>query len=159
MNPTTGEKLFSKVGTPSSVYGFKGDNWRKYGDLVLVPKTGYEIVLSTSSRGGSVQMSNNGGLRGYHSYDGIYIFQGEGIKSGVGREIDMVNIAPTVYATLGAELPSYMDGRVAEEAFVEKKKITYRQKEIAATRRIGKELSKEEEAEITKRLSALGDLE
>jgi len=159
VDQTNGEKVFSKVGTPSNVYGFKSDNWRKYGDLVLVPKTGYEIVLSASSSRRSVQVSAEGSLRGHHSYDGIYIFQGEGIKSGVGREIDMVNIAPTIYATLGAELPSYMDGSVAEEAFVEKKKITYRQKEITATRRVAKELSAEEEAEITKRLSGLGYLE
>jgi predicted AlkP superfamily phosphohydrolase/phosphomutase len=159
VNPTTGEKVFSKIGTPADVYCLNGDSWRKYGDLVLVPRTGYEIVLSASRRSGLVQMSIRGSLRGHHSYGGIYVFQGDGIKAGVGRKTHIVNIAPTVYAALGAELPSYMDGRVVEEAFVEKKNIKYHQRKIGAISGGGKELSAEEEAEITKRLSALGYLE
>jgi predicted AlkP superfamily phosphohydrolase/phosphomutase len=157
--PATGEKIFSKIGTPASVYNLKRDDWRKYGDLVLVPKTGYQVALGASTRGQFVQSSSKGNLKGYHSYEGIYIFHGEGIKSGVGGETDMVNIAPTVYAALGAQLPSYMDGRVIEEAFVEKKQITYCQGATDATLEAGNQLSAGEEAEVAKRLSALGYLE
>ncbi|HEX42312.1 MAG TPA: hypothetical protein ENN81_09675 [Phycisphaerales bacterium] len=159
VHPATGEKMFTAVGTPEDIYGFQGDAWRKYGDLVLVPQIGYELVLGTSRTGEFLQMATDRSLKGYHSYNGIYIFCGKGIRAGAGGETAMIDMAPTIYAALGASLPSYMDGKVKADAFAEEKAVAYHESDVSAFQQVRAGLSETEEAEVAERLRALGYVE
>lgn len=161
INPHTGELIFSKVGTPAEVYGFSEADTTMFGDLVLVPQSGIELVLSDSKSGEYIEMTGNDSLIGAHCYEGIYLFSGRNIKNSIGEKTHIVNIAPTIYAALGAELPKYMDGNVLETLFKEEMPIVYQTGRINVPCRSDDKqiLSTEEEVEITKRLSALGYVE
>jgi predicted AlkP superfamily phosphohydrolase/phosphomutase len=161
VNPHTGELIFSKVGTPSEVYDFTESDTTMFGDLVLVPQPGIELVLSDSRDGEYIEMTRSDSLMGAHCYEGIYLFSGRNIKCSIGKETQIVNIAPTIYAALGAELPTYMDGNVLETLFEKEIPIVYQKGRIDVPCRSNDKqiLSTEEEAEITKRLSALGYVE
>jgi predicted AlkP superfamily phosphohydrolase/phosphomutase len=161
INPHTGELIFSKVGTPAEVYGFGETDTTMFGDLVLVPQPGIELVLSDSRDGEYIEMTRDDSLIGAHCYEGIYLFSGRDIKNSIGEQTHIVNIAPTIYAALGAELPIYMDGNVLETLFEKEVPIEYQKSRIDVPCRSDDKqvLSMEEEAEITKRLSALGYVE
>ena len=55
--------------------------------------------------------------QGYHEQAGMLIMAGPGIRAGVSiGECSTLDIAPTLLALLGLPIPSYMRGRVLEEA-------------------------------------------
>ncbi len=161
VNPHTGEFIFSKVGTPAEIYDFDDVDTTMFGDLVLVPQSGIELTLSDSRDGEYIEMARNDSLIGAHFYEGIYIFSGRNIKCSTGNKTHIVNIAPTVYAALGAKLPMYMDGKVLKTLFAKEIPIEYQTSRIDVSCQSDEKqvLSTDEEAEITKRLSALGYVE
>ena len=161
VNPHTGELIFSKVGTPAEIYDFSDTDTTMFGDLVLVPQPGIELVLSDSKDGEYIEMTRSDSLMGAHCYEGIYLFSGRNIKNSIGEQTHIVNIAPTIYAALGVELPMYMDGSVLGTLFEKEVPVSYQKSRIDVSCRSDDRqvLSTEEEAEITKRLSALGYVE
>ena len=161
VDPHTGEPLFSKVATPAELYGISEIDLEKFGDLVLVPSPGFYLRLSGSRSSRYIKMLPEHSLKGIHCYEGIYIFSGKNIKASDCKQTHLVNIAPTVYAVLGAKLPRYMDGRILSEFFSKEIKVDYQgpeeQVHMGAAKK--QELSELEQAAIAKRLSELGYLE
>lgn len=161
INPENKERVFETVDTPEKVYGATGEQIQNCADLILVPKNGYELKVSWSNKRTFLKSFPLSHLEGSHHRDGIYLFSGTNVNCNVNRPTHIENVAPTIYAALGAKLPSYLDGCVLESIFVEKKPIRYYQSQLKSdlhkTKR--KILSEEEEFEVTKRLSALGYIE
>lgn len=161
VNPLTGEPIFSRVVTPQELYNCEKVDAEIVGDLVLVPKRGYIIHQSTKRKGDRIKLQPEDSFPGCHCYEGIYIFHGSNIHSGGSRQAHIVDIAPTIYALLGAKMPTYLDGKVLEEMFIEKVPLRYQESGAQVSRQTGgkQALSTQEEAEIAKKLSALGYLE
>ncbi len=161
VNPLTGKPIFSRVATPEELYNCEKVDKEVVGDLMLIPERGYIVHQSTKRKGDRVKIRPDDSFPGCHCYEGIYIFQGSNIHSGQSKEAHIVDIAPTVYAALGAVMPDYLDGRPLENIFVEKKEVARRKKQtdMSQQARDKQVLSDQEESEITKRLSALGYME
>ncbi len=161
LNPVTGQPVFAKVGSPQKIYGLNAVKQSRFGDLVLVPQSGIEMSLSHSGKDRAVEMMGDDSLAGAHCYEGIYLFCGKAIRASDGPVTDIVNVAPTIYAALGAKLPNYMDGTVLDDIFEKKVNITYQTGRIVTVDGDSnrKALSSNEEAEVNRRLSALGYVE
>jgi predicted AlkP superfamily phosphohydrolase/phosphomutase len=56
------------------------------------------------------------GLTGNHRLDGILFMYGPGTRQGHKIKAEIVDVAPTILYLLGHPVPTYMDGRVLEEA-------------------------------------------
>jgi predicted AlkP superfamily phosphohydrolase/phosphomutase len=158
VNPLTGEQIFSHVATPEELYNCENIDAEIVGDLVLVPARGYIVHQSTKRKGDRIRLQPEDSFPGCHCYEGIYIFCGSNIHSGRSEQAHIVDIAPTIYAALEAKMPDYLDGRVLESIFIEKKEIMHQEKQadLSQQTRDKRVLSAKEEDEITKRLSALG---
>jgi predicted AlkP superfamily phosphohydrolase/phosphomutase len=46
-----------------------------------------------------------------HAFEGLYVLAGDGVEPGPGPERDLRDIAPTILALLGEEIPAEMEGR------------------------------------------------
>lgn len=158
--PETGEPMFLNVVTPGELYGFDGTNSEDVGDLILIPHLGYNLRKSTSKRKSHIQMMPSCSLKGTHRYEGIYLFSGSNVKASNNVEAAIVNLAPTIYAALGAKLPSYLDGKVMREIFTENLNIEYLEDsgQTDSINQHRKELSRQEQEIVSKRLAELGYL-
>jgi arylsulfatase A-like enzyme len=87
----------------------------------------------------------------------MYIFNGPNILKGQGPG-HIVDILPTIYALLGVELPTYIDGRPMQDMFRQPIPVKYQQTDDSQKKHpSGHEaLSKEQELRIMERLKALG---
>jgi predicted AlkP superfamily phosphohydrolase/phosphomutase len=158
VNPLTGRPIFSRVATPEELYNCQKVDKEIVGDIMLIPERGYIIHQSTKRKGDRIRLQPEESLPGCHCYEGIYIFHGSNIHSGQSKQAHIVDIAPTIYAAVGAKMPEYLDGSALEDIFIEKREIMRRKKQADLSRqsRDKQVLSTQEEDEITKRLSALG---
>jgi predicted AlkP superfamily phosphohydrolase/phosphomutase len=157
-NPLIKEPLFDFVGTPAELYNVDNPDPELVGDLVLVPRPGFVVRQTAWWRTEPVKMRNKSSTIGTHCYDGIYIFNGPDFRQGPGPKAHIVDIAPTLMASLGEEIGTYMDGRVLKDAFSREITVKYQdgpvQQAIIPVQQ--KKLTQKEDSEITKRLSALG---
>jgi len=160
-NPVNGEKVFHKVLTPQELFGPGAIDFEKCGDLVLAPKNGYRLKLTDLTRGDYVRPYPDNKLGGWHYREGMYIISGPGVKRGANHRTHIVNIAPTLYAVLGAKLPTFMDGKVITEAFEEQVKCRYETVPLEhfAQQKDSKAMTPEEEERVNRRLAALGYLD
>jgi len=161
VEPRTGEPVFSRVATATEVYGVSAQEQTKYGDLIIVPAKGVEFSMSPSGKNEAIVPSDDNELVGVHSYEGICIICGEGVKPGQNQPADIVDIAPTLMAASGAKLPKHMDGRVLKKIFHEEIEVEYQDSDLLKHKQSDESgtLADEEKDEITKRLSALGYIE
>ncbi len=150
--------FFEHVKTPAELYGIESAAPEIFGDLVLVPRSGYPVQISVSRKGGPVKILSDNSIVGTHSYEGIYIFSGPDFRTFKGPQTHITDIAPTLLGMLGAEIPSHMDGKVIENAFSHDIKVKYKKSSDITAFKIEniKKLTKKEDSEITRRLSALG---
>lgn len=160
-NPATGEPMFSRVMRTAELYNRKAEDVEKLGDLILVPKPGYIVHQSTARKGDCIGFQPEDSLAGCHYCEGIYIFYGPNIKGGENKRAHIVDIAPTVYAALGAKLPAYLDGKVLQDVFSKDLKIQYQSPEAPDSQQSSKqhELSEQEQELVAQRLSELGYLD
>jgi len=160
-HPETGDPIFSKVSTPSEFYTIENVNEERLGDLILVPRQGYIVHQSTTRKGNYIDLQPDDSLSGCHYSDGIFIFFGYNIKNDQNKRAHIVDIAPTIYAVMGARIPTYLDGKVLKDVFVENLKIQYetpKKSEFSKkSDRYG--LSEKEQKLVAKRLSDLGYLD
>jgi predicted AlkP superfamily phosphohydrolase/phosphomutase len=156
LNPSTNRPVFARVGTSAQIYGTQNNSL--YGDLILVPAHGVEVSLSDSGRSKVVEQMPEDSLVGIHDYDGIYMFAGQQVVAKPGDIHNIIDIAPTIYAALGAKLPNYMDGKVLTDVFRKTPRLTYQTGRINISPAAA-EPTESEQAEMARRLAALGYIE
>ena len=160
-DPVSKGPLFECVKTPRELYGVENLNPELVGDLILVPREGYIINKIAARKTKAVKTFPADSIHGCHSYGGIYILGGRNIRQLAGKQKHIVDVAPTVMAMLGAEIPAYMDGRVLDEFFIKKPALTHKSASTKAPALDDREqgLSAQDEQRIAEKLSALGYLE
>jgi hypothetical protein len=99
-------------------------------------------------------------ISGTHRMNGVVALWGPGVKRGLRLEgAQIADLAPTILALLGVEIPHHMDGRVLEDAF-EAGAIEPMwgapEPPATASGEDSFDLSEEEQAEIAARLRGLG---
>lgn len=93
-------------------------------DLILEPQREkgtalHNYVLDGSTAKGEAVFTTSHPYSGNHAPNGILMAWGEGVKAGASLSgARIIDIAPTVLATLGAPIPQYMDGRFLENIFI-----------------------------------------
>ncbi len=102
------------------------------------------------------------GRSGFHRMNGIVALHGPGVRpqAPLGAA-SIVDLTPTILAALHVPIPSYMDGRVLQEAFTDDYNTAHRplyaESELTAASEV-QEFSAEDEEEVAKRLEDLGYL-
>ncbi|UCC22925.1 MAG: alkaline phosphatase family protein [Planctomycetota bacterium] len=159
--PVTGRPIFERVATPAEIYSVEDIDAERFGDLILIPRPGYFLKSRMSQKSGYAVPVPPDSLQGTHHPDGIFVFWGQAVKSGEHKRAHIADIAPTVYAALGAKLPRYMDGKPLEDVFTQQIKIEFQDDgdTSAVMPPKKKRLSATEEAAVAKRLAELGYLD
>jgi predicted AlkP superfamily phosphohydrolase/phosphomutase len=159
-DPLTGDCVFKQVVKSSELYGDAGVDNEIVGDLILVPNDGFIAHQSTTRKGRPVENEEPDSLVGCHHPNGIYILSGAGITKGSG-DANIADIAPTLYALLGIEIPGYVNGKVLTNCFSSEISVKYQKQDgqIAKKSRAEKSMSDTEEDKVHKRLEALGYME
>ena len=154
-DPKTGKRIFAKSVQPGKLHNIEKNDAVKFGDIVFF--TNDEYGLSRSMKGSSYIRYSNNPLKGSHRKNGMYVINGDRIKTGMKMDADIADIVPTLYAMLGVELPENMDGRVLEEVMDEEVDLNYTEssKLSDASKTT---LSESEEALIKQRLESMGYL-
>ena len=115
-DPTTGDKPMD-VFKREDVY--KGPYVSEAPELIITPKSGYQImeVLSDS---GNIFGECPRGREAFHERYGIFLAYGPDIKKGVEiQDAKIYDLAPTILHIFGTPIPKDMDGRVLKEIFKE----------------------------------------
>ncbi len=126
-------------------------------DIYIQPKPGVEFVRR--AKGDRVSYPSKRAYAGLHHPDGIYMLSGTGVAKKQDCNCHIVDMAPTLMASMGHAVPSYMEGRVVSEGFdtppaVDSVQMTWDPDDDA-----GDAYSEDQEAVIEERLSELGYLE
>jgi predicted AlkP superfamily phosphohydrolase/phosphomutase len=145
-DPETGENVVETVYTSEEIYGKDAVNDPL--DLIFDLKEGYSAQELIQPVGGMKSYLNwNGGLSvisppgfydwiGDHSQYGILFMYGNNIKKGKKLDASVVDIVPTVLSALNLSIPSYIDGSVLADAFVEKPKIKIAEEKMLTKKEI-----------------------
>ena len=154
--PSTGEPLFIEALRPGKSYDDSETNHENTDDLVLIPNNGY-IICDKIKKNKAIKFLPEDCTSGNHHYDGMYIFNGPNIRKGHGPG-HIVDILPTIYALLGIELPSYIDGHPMQNIFDKQISVGYQQCSDNLLKKVRTDtgLQSEEELQIMKRIKALG---
>jgi predicted AlkP superfamily phosphohydrolase/phosphomutase len=154
--PSTGEPLFVEAIRPGKLYDDGKMENEITEDLVLIPNNGY-VTCDRIKKDVTVKFLPEDLVDGNHHYEGMYVFSGPNIRKGEGPG-HIVDIFPTICASLGVELPAYIDGRPMEGVFRQPVAIKYQKSEEGKAEQSEKPewLSKQEELQIMKRIRALG---
>ena len=152
-DPRDGAPCFAEILAGEDVY--PDDPHGRRPDLVLVPRPGYSVYRDLNDRMWIAHYDVRGGT---HRPEGIVMVSGAGVRSGrFDRDVELVDLAPTLLAAAGVPVPEDMEGRVLVEAFTEPLEVAY-SSPAARTESADGGLSAEEENEVTERLRALGYL-
>jgi predicted AlkP superfamily phosphohydrolase/phosphomutase len=82
-------------------------------DIVTWPFPNYKIRIGTNQKNFLRKV-----IESQHTLEGIYIFSGDDFLSKKwGREISIMDIAPTIMHIMGLQVPEDMDGKVATDFF------------------------------------------
>jgi predicted AlkP superfamily phosphohydrolase/phosphomutase len=163
MDPSTGVPLVKEIYKREEI--FSGPYVDRVPDILLVFDT---CVLARTdlnpSIWGETSESDLHELSGDHDLYGIFAASGPAICSkGFLEEAHLLDIAPTMLASLGESVPANMDGRVLEEIFKESFLLAHPPKYDKAREVVAKSgenvYSAEEEAAVRERLESLGYLE
>ena len=155
-DPRTGKPIKGKVYRKEAIY--HGAHLDDAPDIVFMPDdlrlNGFGQYQFPSKSWLEPTFDRSGG----HRMDGIFMLYGPGVRPGVQLTPHIIDLAPTILASMGMPIPDDMDGKVLTEAFVAdyfaEKPITYA--EAKASTRKTLELSAEEEEEIKEQLRGLG---
>jgi len=165
VDPRTGKRVFEGVWPREEIYN--GPYLENAPDVIYELASSYmvsnAILPSTLLRGRFLRGLRPGwDISGYHRPEGIFIASGPAFRSVEGLEASMVDVAPMVLYLMDQPIPTYMDGRVLEEA-LEPGLLCSRAPRIYdtdisfdTTSKAG--YSAEEETEVIRRLSELGYL-
>ncbi|MGH9763048.1 MAG: alkaline phosphatase family protein, partial [Blastocatellia bacterium] len=156
-SPEDGEPVFEKTMTREQA--FHGEFSNRLPDMVMVPHRDDYVYNERPSYGEVVVPADS--TSGTHSRDGIFIAWGKGVKAGADfvSQPQLRDVAPTALHSLGCPMTEDMDARSVEEIFADRK-APGRQGSSYRTGQTGERVYTEgEEAELRKRLQALGYIE
>jgi len=161
-NPYTGDRVVKNVFFREELY--KGEYVKDFPELIVELNLEYNgsISLNAEKIITKVDISkipyNQHSSR--HGFDGICIFCGPHVKKYFHiKDINIIDIAPTVISSLGIEIPNYMDGTVRKEIFdIEITKKIADMDNKFSTEKLQTEISKEEQEKMKEMLKGLGYL-
>jgi predicted AlkP superfamily phosphohydrolase/phosphomutase len=160
IDPRSGKTVFAEIHRRDEVYSGPALE-HQAPDLVCVFADGYGGAWGSEPPVfASVPLSELSRHRGGHSTDGMLVLSGPSIRKGVSLDKPSVlDVAPTLLHALGLPVPSNLDGRVLQEAFLPDELRPVRFVEpLLATGPAGSQLSRADAGEITERLRGLGYL-
>ena len=102
--------------------------------------------------------ANADSLSGTHSMNGMFGAVGRGVLSGKKIDANIIDIAPTILASMGLPVTENMDGQVLSQIFEQAPQIS-REPASRDKASVQHEYSQEEQEEIVSKLAALGYLE
>lgn len=160
-DPRTGRKLIGQVLRREEI--FHGPYLERAPDLILRPAEPTDIFFGLADFGHRQTVATVYRYSGMHRDEGMLVMNGPGIRPGAKIEgASILDIAPTVLHTMGLPVPTTMDGRVLEAAFVEGYIDSFPivSLEPAAVREpvVAADYTEEGEREIVERLKGLGYL-
>ena len=133
-DPDTGKKIIKDIYCWEEIYGKSAVNAPL--DVILDLERGYGVQellkspdeLRHASRSKKETLSilappSTYDWLGDHSPNGILFMYGGNIKSNCKIDASVIDIVPTVLAAMNIPIPSNIDGRALEEAFIKKPKI------------------------------------
>ncbi len=97
-------------------------------------------------------------IPGGHHPDGIFVWNGAGVRPGRDLKADLMDIAPTVMARLNLHVPDHVDGQVLTSLFDPPLEPTFEPWEAGEGTGAEEVYSAEDEEILSKRLSDLGYL-
>ena len=160
-HPKTGAPLIEKVHRKAEIYW--GEHFDEAPDLMFFPKDlRYCAYGDVNFASKSWFAPPHDGRSGFHRMNGIVALHGPGVRpqAPLGAA-SIVDLTPTILAALHVPIPSYMDGRVLQEAFTDDYNTAHRplyaESELTAASEV-QEFSAEDEEEVAKRLEDLGYL-
>lgn len=170
-DPMSGEKMTQKVYKREDL--FQGPLMHKAPDIIVEWKdNAYHTQCSMQSKNGLkskpvtelTEQETSKTISGEHRNNGMFILNGKGVKEG--QEIygaHIMDLLPTMLYRLGVSIPSYCDGKVLSDAFLEDylddREITFVEGEMYGMDFRAEESSPEDNRKVEDRLRALGYLE
>jgi predicted AlkP superfamily phosphohydrolase/phosphomutase len=157
-NPKTGEPIPLKIYRREDIY--QGSHLDEGPDVVFLPEdmryNGYGLFQFTSKSWLEACFDRSGG----HRMDGLFMIVGPGIRKGSKIEnARLIDLCPTILATLDVPIPNDLDGRVLsdafEDGFFQDHPIRSTQARVEQARP-ELELSPEQEEMVKQRLRGLG---
>jgi predicted AlkP superfamily phosphohydrolase/phosphomutase len=160
-----GKKVVKNVYRRDEIYN--GNYVKNAPDLIVICGEGYQIISPNEflyfnkKYEDTLFIPHRWSAR--HEQYGIFMLKGPGVKKKIQIEdCRIIDVTPTLLYLMNEPIPEYMDGKVLnraiEQEYILKNPVCFTSEEITEDR-VGINLSKEEEEEITKRLKSLGYLE
>jgi predicted AlkP superfamily phosphohydrolase/phosphomutase len=135
---------------------YVGESVERLPDVVFLPRDLRRMPFGEYEFGSKALVGPAWSISGTHRMNGVVALWGPGVRPGYElRGAQIVDLAPTILAMLGVDIPRDMDGRVLDEAFVEGA-IEPRWGDPVDGSEERTELSEQEQAEIAARLRGLG---
>ena len=153
----TGKKLFDNVFTKNELY--KGKCLDEAPDLVFYDEPMQYLPVKKFEFGSNKLTTPQAlGRSGGHKLHGIFFSYGTNIKPNLKKDLEIIDIAPTILYLLNEKISDSIDGEVKteiiNESFVNKNKIKY-QKEDAWQKK-NADITESDEKIIRERLEQLG---
>lgn len=120
-DPLTGQRVLAEVHRPEALY--HGPYTALAPDLIPEPvrqaaDPAHNVMLDGALAGGTLLFDSSAPYAGNHAPDGILIAWGAGARPGVQHAgAHIMDLAPTLLAVLGVDIPAGMDGQVLLDWF------------------------------------------
>jgi predicted AlkP superfamily phosphohydrolase/phosphomutase len=162
-DPASGERIVKRVLTKEEA--FRGSHNQQAPDLLLVMRDhSFASILNKEPI-----VCTRPEIEGTHYPEGIFLARGPGIRQGAALpQLSILDVTPALLYSLGLPIPGDLEGRFAEELY-EPSMLEDRPCKVGETTQTPESLTgtvgapvfcdKEEQAEIYKRLQALGYVE
>ena len=157
-DPDSGDQVIAQVYKKEELY--HGDRVPLAPDLILHTDRSKYVSFGHADFGSNKILEPSIGQTGHHTMDGIMVLHGPGVKAGEAIRGNIIDIGPTVLYALGLPIPSIMDGKVLQAAFVPEYLAAHpitRQassaEDVAASTKV---YSEEDEEQVMERLRQLG---
>ncbi len=149
--------IFPEVYTTEELYGCSRRDYPWMPDLLLAPMDGLAVVKKIRGRS-PVRWVPLSRMEGTHRLEGVLVAHGPNIAPGQKIRAHIADLTPTILAGLGERVPKDMEGRVLQELFSTPVTVEY---EPPQDRKVEEApvLSKEQMAEVARRLGDLGYLD
>jgi predicted AlkP superfamily phosphohydrolase/phosphomutase len=158
----TGERVVEEIYRKEEIY--QGSHLGEAPDIIFFPK-GFEIAAFGEYEFASHRiLDDSWGVSGSHRMDGLFMIKGNRIQKDIILEgARIIDLAPSVLYLLDLPIPTSMDGKVLQKAFLneafEKEPIRFIEEEGPGPDFHPREIySDQEEEELKKQLKNLGYL-